>query len=74
MITATLLILSILQIINLGGIIVEINTTRATILMIATTITTMAVSHREKSVIFIEKNVVALINIQTMSNGRQKNF
>ena len=51
-----------------------INTTRPTIFRIATITIIMAVSHRKKSVIFVAKKVVALISIQTMSNGRQKNF
>lgn len=54
--------------------ITEINIIRATILTIATIITTIVLSYREKSVIFGEKKVVALISIQIMSNGRQKNF
>ena len=58
----------------MDDIIAETNTTKAIILIIAITITTIAVSHREKSVMFIEKKVIALISIQTMSNGRQKNF
>ncbi len=67
-------ILSTLRIVDLGGMIVEINTTRATILTIATTTTTMAVNHGEESVMFVAKKVIALISIQTMSNKRQKNF
>lgn len=51
-----------------------INTTRATILIIAIITIKMAASHREKSVIFVAKEVVALISIQTMRNRRQKNF
>lgn len=50
------------------------NTTRATIFTIATITITMAVNHKEESVIFAAKKVVPLINIQTISNGRQKNF
>ncbi len=34
----------------------------------------MTVNHGEESVMFVEKKVVALISIQTISNGRQKNF
>ena len=34
----------------------------------------MAVNHGEESVMFVIKKVVALTNIQMMSNGRQKNF
>ena len=74
MITVTLPIFSTLRIVDLGDIIVEINTIKTTILTIATTTTTMVVSHGEESVIFVVKKVVALANIQIMSNGRQKNF
>ena len=73
-ITAMLPIFSTLQIVNLGEIIMVINTTRATIFTIATITTIMAVNYGEKSVIFVAKKVVALINIKTMSNKRQKNF
>ncbi len=38
------------------------------------TTTTMAISHGEKIVIFMEKRVVVLVSIQTMTNGRQKKF
>ena len=67
-------ILSILQIVDLGDMIAETNTTRATILTIAKITTIMTLSHGEESVMFIEKRAVALISIQMMSNGRQKNF
>lgn len=53
-----LLIFSTLQIIDLGGIITEINTIKATILIIATKITTITLSNGEKSVMFIAKKVV----------------
>ena len=56
-------ILSTLQIFNLGGIIAETNTIRTTILTITTTLATMVVSHEEKSVMFVEKKIVALISI-----------
>ena len=67
-------IFSTLQIVNLGGIITVINTTRAIILTITTIITTMAVRYEKKSVIFMAKNDVALIIIQTISKEKQKNF
>lgn len=51
-----------------------INTTRATMLIITTITIIMGVSYKEKSVMFMVKKIVALINIQTMSNERQKNF
>lgn len=56
-------IFSILQIVNLGGMIAVINTTRATILTIAIIITTIVVSHRDGSVMFVAKKIVALISI-----------
>ena len=55
-------ILSILQIVDLGGTIVVINTTRVTILILAIIKKTMVVNHKEKSVIFLAKKVVTLIN------------
>ena len=67
-------IISTLRIVNLGDMIVKINTIRATILTITTTTTIIAVSHREENIIFVVKKVVTLANIQMMSNGRQKNF
>ena len=62
-IITTLPILSTLQIVNLGGIIVETNTIKAIILIIAMIITIIAISHKEKSIIFVEKKVVVLIKI-----------
>lgn len=62
-ITAMLSILNTLLIIDLGNMIAEINTIRATILTIATTIIIMVVSHRKKSIMFVEKKVVTLISI-----------
>ena len=67
-------ILSTLQIVNLSKIIAIISTTRVTILTIAIITTTMAVSHEKKSIMFVAKKVVVLLNIQIMSNIRQKNF
>lgn len=69
-----MLIFSILQIINLGGMIAVINTIRLKIFIIATIIITMALNYREKSVMFVVKKVVTLISIQTMSIRNQKNF
>ena len=69
-----LLIFNTLWIVDLGGMIIVINITRATILTITTIITTIAISYRKESVMFVAKKVVALINTQTMNNGRQKNF
>ena len=74
MITITLLIFYTLRIVNLGNIIVKINIIRAIILTITTTKITMAISHGKESVMFVVKKVVALINIQIISNRRQKNF
>ena len=74
-----LLIFSTLQIINLDKIIMVINIIKAiiltiiiiTIILTITTITIIIiVSHREKSVIFLAKKIIALINIQTMSNKK----
>ena len=67
-------IFSTLRIVDLGGIITVINITRARILTIDTITTTMAVSDGDESVMFMAKRVVLLISIQTMSNGRQKDF
>lgn len=50
------------------------NITRATILTITIIRTTITINHKEKSVMFIIKKVIALINIQTISNKRQKNL
>lgn len=74
MITVILPLFSTLLISNLAGMILVIKTIRATTLKIAIIITTMAVSYKKKSIIFVAKKVITLINIQTMSNGRQKNF
>lgn len=54
--------------------IVEIYITRATIIIIVITTSIMAVNHGEKNVMFVAKKVVALINIKTMSNKKQKTF
>lgn len=70
MITITLLIFSILQIVNLGGMIAIINTTKTIILIIAIITTKIVISYGKKSVIFVAKKIVALINIQTMSNEK----
>lgn len=51
--------------------IVMINTIKVTILIIAIITTTMAISNKEKSVMFLAKKVIALISIQTISNKRQ---
>ena len=56
-------IFSTLWIVNLGGIIAVINITKGTILIIAIITIIMGVSHREKSVIFVAKKVIALIDI-----------
>ena len=55
MIIAMLLIFSTLQIVNLGKMIVVINTISVTILTIATITTIIAVNHKEESVIFVDK-------------------
>ena len=34
----------------------------------------MGVSHEKKNVMFVAKKIVALIDIQTINNGKQKNF
>ena len=56
-------IFSTLRIVNLGGIIAVINTTKRTILIIAIIITTLGVNHGEKSVMFLAKKIAALIDI-----------
>ena len=38
------------------------------------TITKIVLSYKEKNVMFVEKKVVTLINIQIINNKRQKNF
>lgn len=53
--------------------IVVINKTIAIKFTISIT-TTIAINHWKKSVVFVPKKVVALINIQKMRNGKQKNF
>lgn len=63
MITAMLLIFSTLWIIDLGGIIVEINIRKAIILAIATTIISIISSHREESVMFIAKKIITQTSI-----------
>ncbi len=65
-----LLILSTLSIVHLSDMIMEVNTIRATIITIATITTTTAINHGEKSIIFMARKFVALINIQTMSNKK----
>lgn len=74
MITAILLIFSILWIVDLGGMIIEINISKAIILAIATTEILMISSYEEKSVMFVVKKIITQTSIQMMSNGRQKNF
>lgn len=54
--------------------IVKINIIKATILIIATIIIIIAVNYGKESVIFIAKTIVALTNIQIISNGRPKIF
>lgn len=66
--------MSTLRIVDLGNIIVKINTIKAIIVTITTITTTMVVSYGKESVIFVIKKIIALANIQIMSNGRQKNF
>ena len=74
MLTAIVSIFSTLQIINLDEIIIVINIIRAIILTIAIIVIIMAISSREKSLIFVEKKIVAIINIKIISNRSQKNF
>lgn len=74
MITAILPIFNILRIVNLGGMITEINITKAIILIITITIITIAVNYGKKSITFVAKKVIALISISMISNNRQKNF
>ena len=57
-------IFNTLQIVDLGKIIVLINITRAIILTITTIIITIAITHGEKSVIFVAEKIIALISIQ----------
>ena len=63
MITVILLIFSTFLIVNLYGIIAEINTTRAIIFIIDIIITIMAITHKKKIVIFVAKNDVVLTSI-----------
>lgn len=69
-----LLIFSTLQIVNLGEIIAVINITRVIILKIAIIITIMAISYKEKSVMFVVKKFVALSSIWMMNSRKQKSF
>lgn len=54
--------------------IVVINIIRVSIFTIAIIITIVVVSHIKKSIIFLIKKFVALINIQTINKRKQKNF
>lgn len=63
-----LLILNTLQIIDLGNIIAEINITNTTILTITMITITIIISYGERNVTFLVNKVIALINIQMMSN------
>lgn len=63
MIIVILPLFNILQIVDLGKIIVVINTIRATILTIAIIAIIMAINYREKSIMFVVKKVVTLISI-----------
>lgn len=67
-------IFSIIWIVDLGNMIAVINRTKVTILIIVTIIITIAVNYKKEGVMFVAKKIIALINIQTMSNRRQKNF
>lgn len=69
-----LLIFSILRIVDLAGIIAIINKIRVKILTIAITTIIIAVSHREKNILFVIKKVVAQISIQLVGIRKQKNF
>lgn len=51
-----------------------INIIKAIILIIATILIIIIINNREKRVIFLVKKDIALINIQTISNKKQKNF
>lgn len=56
------------------SIIAEKNITKATIFRVAIRSTTITISHRETSVIFVTKKIITLISIQIMSNKKQKNI
>lgn len=58
----------------MDDIIIVINIKKGTLFIITIIITIIAISHKEKSVIFVIKKVVALISIQIISNGISKNF
>lgn len=67
-------IFSFLQIVNLDKIITKINIIKAIIFTIIIITIMIAVSHGKKSVTFVVKKVITLINILIISNGKQKNF
>lgn len=50
--------------------VVVINIIKVTILRIIIKITIIVLDHKQKYVIFVLKNVFALINTQLISNGR----
>lgn len=52
---------------------VKTNTTRAVIFIIAKIAKRMAVSLREKSVLFVAKKIISLISIQMITNRSRKN-
>ena len=54
--------------------IVQINIIRVIIPTITITTITIAISHREESIIFVAKKIVTITSIQMMNNRRQKNF
>lgn len=56
-------IFNTLQIIDLGGITMKINTTKVAILIIAIIIIIIAINHRKDDVIFVAKKIIAQANI-----------
>lgn len=51
-----------------------INIKREIIFIIVIITTSMAIKHRKKSIMFVAKKVVTLIDIQTINNEKQKHF
>lgn len=66
-----LAIFNTLQIVNLGGMIMIINTIRVIIIFtIAKKTTTITVDYKEENIIFMAKKFVALTNIWMMSSRK----
>lgn len=61
-------IFNILQVIDLGKIIMMINTIKTIILIITTIIIKIAINYKKKRIIFVIKKVVISISIKNMNN------